>query len=459
MRNKLIVPILATEFVFFIVLILLVSVKAALAIFSGTIVLILVFFNPFAGIMIYLMMLYLRPQEFVAGLTGFPLMKILALGIIGTFFLHNAVNKKPFTALKIRQSLLMIVFLLLIPLSQLQRFFLTGAKDAFMQFLPVFMMFFMIINLITDFDRLKKVFLLLLYMTLFLAANGILQYYRGVDIAGETPIEGGRIRWIGIFNDPNDLGLAILSFTPFAILNFMKKKKHVLKRLLWLIVLGVLVYALYLTNSRGTFLGLLAVAVYYLVRRLGTVKGLVVGAAIAALLFAAGPSRMADISPEEASASGRIDAWATGLNLLQWRPLLGVGFGSFIEYHHLTAHNSVVLCVAELGLVGLFVWLFLIISSFTDMSVVYAHGRDTEFAFYAETLQLSILGFFVSAFFLSRTYNDVLFILIGLAALLSFLAQREFNYRVLRFKRKTVITVFVSEIGLVVLVKALVMIS
>jgi len=56
-------------------------------------------------------------------------------------------------------------------------------------------------------------------------------------------------------------------------------------------------------------------------------------------------------------------------------------------------------------------------------------AAGTGFAQYAEVMQLSLTGFFVSAFFLSRTYNEVLFILIAICALLSYFSRREFGYK------------------------------
>ena len=56
------------------------------------------------------------------------------------------------------------------------------------------------------------------------------------------------------------------------------------------------------------------------------------------------------ISSKEQSAAERIEAWSVGLELLKWRPLFGAGYGNFTDHHHLTAHNSFVLCFAELGL-------------------------------------------------------------------------------------------------------------
>ncbi|MBN1883929.1 MAG: O-antigen ligase family protein [Candidatus Krumholzibacteriota bacterium] len=457
MSNRVIIPALAAILALATILMLLASVKVALAAFGAMLVAVLVFFKPFWGLLAYLAMVYLRPQEFVPALQGMPIMLAISLLVLGVFILHTIIQRRPFTGFRLRQSVFMLVFFIIIPLSQLQRFYLFGAKEAFSSFLPVFILFFMIIALVGSFDQLRTVFTMLFVMTLMLAVNGIFQYYNGTDIAGQTPIEGNRIRWIGIFADPNDLGLALLTFTPFALVKMTRPAISAVWRLAWAPAFVVLVYALYLTNSRGTALGLIVVFVVFLVRRLGAWKGLLIGLLVAAAMFAAGPSRLADVSPEEASASGRIDAWATGLNLFFWRPILGIGYNSFTEYHHLTAHNSVVLCMAELGLAGLFVWLLMIFTSFDEMRSLLRRAPGTRYGVYAEAMLLSIAGFFAAAFFLSRTYNSVLYVVIAVSALLSRFASEEHGFTIAFLDRRTAIAVSALTVGLVGLVKVLVM--
>jgi O-antigen ligase len=434
---------------------LLFSVKAGFALFAGGILVTVVFFKPFWGLLLYLALLYLRPQEFVEAMRAKPIMLALALLVLGTLLIHNAMRKNRILAFDLRQGVFMLVFFAVIVMSQLQRLYLEGARMAFDSFLPVFILFFMIINLVSSFAEMKRTYLMLFAMTVFLAANGILQHYRGFDIAGQTAFDG-RIRWIGIFEDPNDLGLAILSFTPFALLKLWGKGVALRDRVGYTVILGILLYALYLTNSRGTFIGLLAVLGYVFCRRWGLVRGLLVAAALGAVAFVAGPSRLADMSVSEESASGRVVAWAQGLELLKWRPVLGVGYGSFTEYHPLTAHNSVVLCMAELGLVGLYVWMLLIVTSFHEAFAVERRARDGEYAFYAQVLQLSLIGFFAAAFFLSRTYNEVLFIVLALCTILSRFGRERFGYRVAFLSRNTALAVLFISLGLIAMIRVIV---
>jgi putative inorganic carbon (HCO3(-)) transporter len=431
------------------------SVKAGFALFAGGLLITVVFFKPFWGLLLYLAMIYLRPQEFVEALRAKPTMLALALLVLGTLLIHNAIRKSKILAFDLRQGVFMIAFFAVIVMSQLQQLYLAGAQMAFDSFLPVFILFFMIINLVSSFAEMKRTYMLLFVLTVFLAANGILQYHRGVDIAGQTTFEG-RIRWIGIFEDPNDLGLAILSFTPFAILKLSGKGVALRGRIGYAAILGILLYALYLTNSRGTFIGLLAVLTYVFCRRWGIVRGLLIAAVLGAAAFLAGPSRLADMSVSEESASGRIVAWQQGLLLLKWRPILGVGYANFTVYHPLTAHNSAVLCMAELGFIGLYVWMLLIVTSFHEALIVERRAQGGEYAFYAQVLQLSLIGFFTAAFFLSRTYNEVLFIVLALCAILSRFGRERFDYRIPFLSRNTALAVLFISLGLIAMIRVIV---
>lgn len=458
MKNSLALVITIAIAALFTFILIAFSLNIALAAFGGFLFAVMVFFRPFWGLLVYLALLYIRPQEFIGAFRGQPIMLVVAIIIIGTLIVHRTLRKEGFPAFKMPQTLVMVVFLIIIPLSHLQIFYLTAARDSFMAFLPTFLFFFMMVSLVENIEQLKTTYMFLFIITFLLAVNGIYQYHHGTDIAGQTMFQG-RIRWIGIFEDPNDLGLTILVFTPFALVNSFSRKKNILKRLLWLLAFFVLIYALYLTNSRGTFLGLIAIFTYFFVNRFGKLKGAGIGIAFLLVILALGPGRLSEISTEEASASGRLDAWATGLNLFFYRPILGIGFGNFTEHHHLTAHNSVVLCMAELGLPGVFAWMFLSVKSFKDLLTIDKINKSGWMQEHLETIQLALVGFFVSAFFLSRTYNEVYYIVIALSALTGYYMSRELNVDLPFINRRNIILTLVLIAAIILMLKILFIVS
>jgi len=220
----------------------------------------------------------------------------------------------------------------------------------------------------------------------------------------------------------------VFIFSVPLIIYFMYKEKNFFIRLLFLISLAVILYATFLTQSRGAFVSLAMMVVYYGIRKYGLKKGMIAGAIllIPLLLFFA-QGRLTEISTTEESAYGRIDAWYEGLMMLLRSPLWGVGPGMFTEHNYLTAHNSYVLCFAETGLLGYFFWLGAIYFNLVGLSrsIQYELATAEEGSVVSKGffLTISLIGFLTASFFLSRTYTIILFI--NLALITSYLYSVE----------------------------------
>jgi hypothetical protein len=59
-------------------------------------------------------------------------------------------------------------------------------------------------------------------------------------------------------------------------------------------------------------------------------------------------------------------------------PLFGVGFGRFTDFHDITAHNSFVLCLAELGLVGSTIWIALLVTTLMSLNDMIGHTDEKK---------------------------------------------------------------------------------
>lgn len=224
-----------------------------------------------------------------------------------------------------------------------------------------------------------------------------------------------RIRGLGFMSDPNDLAQAMVMVLP--LLWGLSRRGRWFINLVFIWTPGALLaYAIYLTHSRGALLGLASLFFFGLRERFGTPKTTIglLGIGVAANVAGFGGGR--EFSSGEESAGDRIDAWYEGIQMLKGNLLLGVGYGNFLDNHHLTAHNSFVLCFAELGLVGYFFWMALIILVYQGLNKAIVNGAaDTEEHKLAVLLRSSLIGFLTCAWFLSRTYQPTLFLLLGLA--------------------------------------------
>jgi O-antigen ligase len=120
------------------------------------------------------------------------------------------------------------------------------------------------------------------------------------------------------------------------------------------------------------------------------------------------------------SAKYRVEMWGEGVEMVQQKPLFGIGKGRFLSYTgKLIAHNSPIEIMGETGLPGLFFWIGLI---YVGMKNVVLYARETEDGgsrSYAIALGLSVVGYIISAMFVTLEY-ETLYFLLGLCASVGF---------------------------------------
>jgi O-antigen ligase len=150
--------------------------------------------------------------------------------------------------------------------------------------------------------------------------------------------------------------------------------------------------------------------------------------------MASGMWHRTELSVREDSAAGRVEAWGNGIAMWKTSPLWGVGFGQFGDHNQdqggLTAHNSFVLCFAELGTLGYLLWLSLIAATMWELSSMLdtldADDPDKqELIRCATAVRLSLIAYLATAWFLSRTYEMTLYVLLGMGVALVEMANRQ----------------------------------
>lgn len=224
-----------------------------------------------------------------------------------------------------------------------------------------------------------------------------------------------RVHGVGFFDDPNDFAQAMVSALPW-LWWFYRPGRWGRNVLLIALPAALFGYVIYLTHSRGALLGIASVMFFGVRNALGTIRTALVMVALGAVASIGSFTGGRGFSSNgDESAAGRIQAWVEGLAMLGSSPIFGVGFGNFLNYNILTAHNSFVLCFAELGYFGFFCWISLIVLAYKAVSSVVQHapeGSDVRKA--AFLLRSSLLGFMTCAWFLSRTYQPTLYVLLAL---------------------------------------------
>lgn len=392
----------------------------------------------FAAMLLYLLLVLIRPQDYPAlvDYAGLPLQPIVLLVAAGLWLLSTEKRFDP------PQFLLLAGFFLVMLLSHVFNGWVGGAIGQFGKFAPILMAYVVFAQGLDRRSRILKTMALFAICAAVLAVHGIEQSITGRGWTGIEPSQGSRIQYVGIFNDPNDLGMLFVACVPMAAYLGSRGGLMGLRRLFWTLVLGVLVYGIYLTDSRGALLALLAVLGVFVWQRRGLFTAGALGAAAVGLLLAL-PSRFSEIDPEEESAQGRVESWYEGMQMFREHPLFGVGPDQYTDYNPLTAHNSFVLVLAETGILGFILWLAFVVYGFRMMwtgsrplgelswehEAAPAADGDAETALaeldaieagmaegraISMTLLLSLVGFFTASFFLSRSYVVVLYLLSAL---------------------------------------------
>jgi O-antigen ligase len=234
-----------------------------------------------------------------------------------------------------------------------------------------------------------------------------------IGILGTTST-AGRVRYRGVLQDPNETSLAVGSALPVAFA--MREDRSTIFRTMLLVVsIIVISICVIYTQSRGGQLVIAAVLGTYFVKKYG-LKGAILGGVMWAPLMLLGGRD----DSKEGSADERVELMIEGLQFVRQYPFLGVGWNQFSEYcsFGLTAHNSYLLAISELGPIGFFLFTAVLYLSFKTLLMGMKRYRDVPEARIARVwstgLLAALIGACLGSFFLSFTYHNVLWIFIGL---------------------------------------------
>ncbi len=197
----------------------------------------------------------------------------------------------------------------------------------------------------------------------------------------------------------------------------------------------LLVYATFMSVSRGSYLGVSAVLALFLYFRLGRrvllaflgVWALIVG------IYLFGPPRvhhafntLIHIQNDYnlTARTGRIAIWKRGLRIIAHHPL-GVGIRNFplaeghlvqdvIGERWMDAHNALLEATAELGIAGGIVFLILLKRAMETANRLRVQTDLPDVARVGLSAVLALFAYFVTASFLSEAYAVILYILVAI---------------------------------------------
>jgi hypothetical protein len=375
---------------------------------------------------------YLRPWDFYPELESWRLTFWIGNIGLGLAVIRFAARGR-FTLLRGPELWLLLAFFVMVAASRvLAEAWFGGAIETMSTFMPTITICALIWLNVDSLKKLKTAAAVVVIASLALVGFTIAAYHYGMHtdkfILAQRTDDGeggevtvlGRVRALGSLNDPNDFGQALTSAIPL-LWPLWRKGRNLRNFALIMLPTAVLVYGIFLTRSRGAVLAILVVVLMSLRDRMTRFRLAVpVMAAffVGATLLALGGTGGREISADDESAAGRIDAWRSGIRMLLERPLTGVGYGRFADHNDgLAAHNSFVNCFAELGILGYFCWTGLLIVLYCRLGQLRVNsaldGPSADIHRWANALRASMLGCMTAAFFLSRTYAPTVYLVVA----------------------------------------------
>lgn len=397
--------------------------------------------SSFSLLLIYIFCEYFRPADFIPLLAKFPYMKIIAGLLFLTFFLER--GKIDFFA-GLRQNRLLAIIIILMVLSVPFAFHRKVCLLGAFNFCKVVMIFLIFLNLVDDLRGLKIV-MWTIFLSTFYAMYEIINVY----LLGQFwyRFQGARS---GVW-DANDLAGFLVTVIPLVI-GLIRLSKPVILKLVLTGGLATYFIGVVATQSRGGFVGLLAIGACYVFRANKRIVSLFLVGFVAIAMFTILPKdpfeRFTSINISERktgdSTDERIELWKSGIRMAIDHPFLGVGVNCYpmalgTEYNlpfnprrWATAHNSFILILAEVGVFAFLCYLGVYYLNFKDIKRIKRRLKESyikpevkkEIPILCNAFEVSLVGFAVTASFLSRTYSLDMFLITAFIIVLKRVTER-----------------------------------
>ena len=186
-------------------------------------------------------------------------------------------------------------------------------------------------------------------------------------IGGETFSRMDMVKLNGNFGSPNYIAL-LMSVLILVGLCFLYTNYSKWLKLGALGSVGMFFWIFLRAESRGASLGLAAALLtFFLIQKRKVVTGLLLTVALAGAISFAPKTYFDRLHTivnyeDDASATGRLELWSIGLQLIKDHPILGVGPDNFMHYAFNGPHDCYIQAAAEMGIPAAVVYCIILIS-------------------------------------------------------------------------------------------------
>ncbi len=394
---------------------------------------------PFKGLVAFLGLYYLSPEDIFPFLANLPIGKIIAGVTLSVVIARNLSKKQPWLVFS-KESKRFFVFVAVIVIGIPFSIWSGGSVEVFLQrVIPIAMFFVIIGNTVQTPKQIRILASLMVACGVLISAVACYHYAIGeMDQSGRLVGYGSKE-----YQNPNDLSFGLLTLIPLSAALFVGEQRTA-RKWFFAVAIGVMGAAILASMSRTGMVGLAFIGGLMLVNM--AKKNLLKTLLAATLLTVFGVTAMV-ISPtladriesifndekdDAGSKAERLAHMYDALIVISEHPLMGVGIGqsmvAIVAMHNNAAdqwvkiHNVYLLVGTELGIPGLCVFAWMIIAVFRALKQTKAVEPQNHMPVNGPTnylgigLRHAILVFAIVAAFSPVAYNWFLYILIGLAS-------------------------------------------
>jgi len=424
--------------------------KVALAVFVSLVGGLAVLLEPGIGILAYHALAYMRPQDTVWGMRGIQLTQTVSIFTLGATALHFAL-KPDLRFLWRAQTIFLLALWAMFHISAMTHTMGSDQARWLSYYDKLFLIYFTSLALLNSERWLVALAWVLAVSIGYLAVWANQQYF----FSGWYTVHGPGMPGSAYY-DENDFAMVVLMALPILWALMFHAKSWVIKAGLGFV--GLLCgHAIMVTFSRGGFLGLAATGAVLLLRMRNRGLAVVIGCiGVAGFVAVTGPryvKRIVSISDyeEDKSATGRLASWNTGFKMMASSPLTGIGFKRYVDAYPAfsqgfarEAHNSWVQLGAECGVIAM--GSHLMLALLTWRSIVRVRRRIPDLpeksarmsSMLAGAYEGCLVGYMVTAFFLSMEDFEFYFLLVAMAQILDRVTEQ-------RLEEEAVVPAVVEE--------------
>ncbi len=378
--------------------------------------------EPLVGAYVWLLLFMViycaRPEDWIPGLMAVPLAKITGILALIALLLAMGDIRQRLPREIVYLILLLAQIWLTVPFSPVWR---GGAFENALEFSKVAPIVIVMVLTVTSVRRLRRLLLIQIVSVAIIAAVAL---WKGHMLGGR--LEGALN---GNYENPNDLAFSIVLTLPLCLVFFFTARNRLL-RVIWVLAMVVMIYAVFLTASRAGLICLLvATAIslweFAIQGRRRYLIPIVAGAGILLWAYAGGGvrSRLGSTfysnNPAEdsayASTQARWDLLVQSLKVTAQHPLFGVGPGNFtvVSGNWHVAHNSFTQMSSEGGVLAFLLFVSILWRGFRNIRNTKRLARVGESNLLARGFQASLAAFVVGSFFASESYQFFTYFLVA----------------------------------------------